>query len=444
MPTSQKSSQNLMPNAEKCLLAACMLEPGALALAAQEINPDILLSERHRTIYKALLRLMQKGRQIDVVTLTDELGSKLQNIGGISVILDIMGSLPTAAHIQEYIEIVRRNHSINAIRQVGKQIEALADAAEQGNFEGDIYAEAQDRLLQVTSRQIRKKRIYTLGELIPERLEMYENGIKERSKVKTGFIELDFSLGGLGCGELIVIAARPGMGKTALALDIARYAAKQNNTVLFFSLEMSRDQIIDRLVAAEGHISLWKLRNQRMKDEDWQRCDEALQRLPSEKFLVDDTASITTGEMLAKSMAVKVQSGLDLIVIDYLGLIGDRAGAGRSRNDEVSQAVRNVKTIAKTLNVPVLLLSQLSREVEREGNKRPQLHHLRDSGEVEQTADVVIFIYRPAYYDKRTEEGNTAEIIIAKQRNGPTGTIKMAFLEEYTTFVPLERGANGA
>ncbi len=430
-------------NAEKCLLGSCVIDSGALAIAAQTVEPDMFYSAQHRIIYEALLALMQAGRPIDIAILTDYLGSRLNEIGGIGTIVEIFSLVPTSAHVQEYAEIVRRNAGIRGVYKAGLQIQQLAmDAAEEGSDE-ELYAKAQERLLEITSKQVRRKRVYALGELLPERWGSYEAGVTERSKVRTGFADLDASLGGLGCGDVIVIAARPGMGKTALALGIARNVADKHK-VLFFSLEMSRDQIVDRLVAAEAQIDLWKLRNKRLNEDDWRRGAQALAKLPKDNFFIDDTSNITTGEMMAKSMALKVERGLDLVVIDYLGLVGDKAGPGRSRNDEVSLAVRNIKAMAKTLNIPVVLLSQLSREVERDSDKKPQLFHLRDSGEVEQTADVVIFIYRPAYYDPETKEGNIAEIIIAKQKNGPTGTMTLAFLEEYAKFVPLERRITGA
>ncbi|MBR1885847.1 MAG: replicative DNA helicase [Schwartzia sp.] len=440
MPTAERiPPQNI--EAEQAVLSAMLLTKEAIAAAAEILRPDDFYRDAHRRVFEAILDLFQRGEAADLVTVTEQLKKtdQLERVGGIAFVSSLGTLVPTASNIQYHSRIVlekaRLRHLIEAATEIAG--EAYEDSMELD----DLMNSAAQKMLAVTGRGS-EGGTKSIGELVMEVFRKTE----EREKLKnaltglaSGFADLDKLTSGFQPSDLILVAARPSMGKTAFTLNIASYVAvKLKQPVAFFSLEMSNTQLVQRMLCAEGAIDSQALRAGNMDDDDWERLIIASDRLSSAPIYIDDTPGITVTELRSKARRIKNEHGLALIVIDYLQLMQGRTGKNsENRQQEISEISRSLKALARELAVPVIALSQLSRSVEARQVKRPMLSDLRESGSLEQDADIVMFLYREDYYDKETENANITEVIIAKHRNGPIDSVNLFFEKRFTKFTGI-------
>lgn len=420
--------------AEQSVLASMLIDSEAVTVAAEILKSEDFYREAHGAIFAAMGAVADRREPVDLITVSDELRGRgeLDKIGGLTYLAKLSNLLPSAATVQYYANIVREKARRRAVIRATAEIARMAYDGEVETR--DLLAKAEESIFAV-SREVAAGKIRRLGDILDKRwTELYNTrGQKGVIGVKTGFKDLDLALGGLQRSDLIILAARPSMGKTAFEMQMGQNVARSGGKVLKFSLEMAADQLADRVVCAEAEIDSQAIKARALSEELWDKGALAAADWFGRDFFVDDESSITTTDIRAKARRVKAMHGLDLVMIDYLGLIGDRPSRNVSTNDHVGSMVNRLKAMAKELQIPVVLLCQLSREVTRRADKRPTLADLRDSGEIEQTADVVIFLHRPEYYDPQDQPG-VAEVIIAKHRNGPTGTIRLQFDKQYARF----------
>ncbi|MGG3800407.1 replicative DNA helicase [Metabacillus fastidiosus] len=427
--------------AEQAVLGAIFLEPSSLVLASEVLIPEDFYRATHQKIYNAMLTLADKGEPVDLVTVTSILADQelLEEIGGVSYLSDLANSVPTAANIEYYSKMVEEKSILRRLIRTATQI--ATDGYSREDEVQVLLGEAEKRIMEVAQKKnvgafqnIKDVLVQTY-----DNIELLHNRKGETTGIPTGFTELDRMTAGFQRNDLIIVAARPSVGKTAFALNIAQnVATKTDENVAIFSLEMGADQLVMRMLCAEGNIDAQNLRTGNLTAEDWGKLTMAMGSLSNAGIYIDDTPGIRVGDIRAKCRRLKQDSGLGMVLIDYLQLI---QGNGRTdnRQQEVSEISRSLKELARELKVPVIALSQLSRGVEQRQDKRPMMSDIRESGSIEQDADIVAFLYRDDYYDKETENKNIIEIIIAKQRNGPVGTAQLAFVKEYNKFVNLER-----
>jgi replicative DNA helicase len=428
--------------AEQAVLGAIFLEPSSLTLASEILMPEDFYRASHQKIFNVMLKLADKGEPVDLVTVTAELADAklLEEVGGVSYLSDLANSVPTAANIEYYARIVEEKSLLRRL------IRTATNIAQDGYTREDeidiLLNEAERSILEVSQRK-RTGMFQNIKDILVQtydNIEMLHNRKGEITGIPTGFTELDRMTAGFQRSDLIIVAARPSVGKTAFALNIAQnVATKTDENVAIFSLEMSAQQLVMRMLCAEGNINAQNLRTGSLTPEDWGKLTMAMGSLSNAGIYIDDTPGIRVSEIRAKCRRLKQEKGLGMVLIDYLQLI---QGSGRNRENrqqEVSEISRSLKALARELDVPVIALSQLSRSVEQRQDKRPMMSDIRESGSIEQDADIVAFLYRDDYYDKETENKNIIEIIIAKQRNGPVGTVQLAFIKEYNKFVNLER-----
>lgn len=426
--------------AERSILGAILLDSQVCNQAIELLRLEDFFLDSHRRIFDKMIVLSERMTPIDLVTLREELqrAGEFEQIGGATYIASLIDGVPRTDNIEPYAKIVKAKSMLRKLITASNQIVALAFEEED---EPDVIIDkAEQMIFQIAEDRVRQGFQY-VGDVAHRRLEQIEQmaGRPEMiTGVPTGFTDFDRMTSGLQRQELIVIAGRPSTGKTALALNMAQYAAKNANVVGIFSLEMSAEQLVSRLLCSEARVDAHRLRTGYLNREEWARLADALRRLCETKVYIDDTPGIGVMEMRAKSRRLKAEHGLDLLIIDYLQLM---AGRGRieSRQQEVSQISRDLKSLAKELEVPVVALSQLSRAPEQRTEHKPQLSDLRESGAIEQDSDVVAFIYREELYNPTDENQGVAELIIGKQRNGPTGTVPLAFLKEFTRFENMWR-----
>lgn len=430
---------------EKALLGAVMLRPAAINEIIDFVTPDAFYADKHRLIFEAMLELSSRSEPIDLLSLSARLKDKsaLEKIGGNTYLSELLNSVPSSTNVAHYASIVRRKYVLRALIDAADHIAKLGYNEEQEIDQ--TLDQAEKRVFEITGRGTTHKFVgikETLGEAW-ERLDHLHNSKDEIRGVHTGFKGIDDKLAGFQKSDLIILAARPSVGKTSLALDIARQAATNYNIpVGIFSLEMSAQQLVDRMLAAESKVDAWKLRTGRISnDNEFQLLRDALDRLSSAPIYIDDQAQTNVLRMRSVARRLKSEHGLGLIVVDYLQLMMPNTGrASDSMVQQVTEISRGLKALARELDVPVLALSQLSRAVEQRGGK-PRLSDLRDSGSIEQDADVVMFIHR----DKNQEgdRENITEILIEKHRNGPTGKVELYFDDKKTTFLPVEKSNFG-
>ena len=428
--------------AEESVLGAILLDNDAIIKVADILQIDDFYRPDHQAIYSAVITLYEKRMPLDVVTLTDELerSKQLKNIGGASTIAGLTNRVPSAANAVHYAQIV---HEKAILRRV---ISAATTMTELGFKEDrpvdEIVDECQRLIFKVAENSV-KQDFEPVKEILIRSFERIDELHRDKGKtrgVATGFKDLDNILSGLQASDLIIIAARPSMGKTSFALNMAQFAAVQSKLpVGFFSLEQSKDQLIDRLVAGEAGVDSWKLRTGNLVNEDFERLNYAMGMLADAPLFIDDSPNMTVMEVRTKARRLQAEHGLSLLVIDYLQLMQGRQSKDANRVQEISDISRGLKGIARELNVPVIALSQLSRAVEQRPNHVPVLSDLRESGSIEQDADIVMFIYREDYYNPETEKKNIAEIHIRKHRNGPVGQIDLFFMPEQTKFRTIDR-----
>ncbi|MFY9175109.1 MAG: replicative DNA helicase [Peptococcia bacterium] len=427
--------------AEQALLGSMMLDLEAVNIASEILQPEDFYRESHRVIFLALLDLEVRGEPIDMITLTEELRQQnnLEKVGGVSYVATLANIVPSAANARYYANIIEEKAILRRLIQFANNI--ASRCYEDSEETHELLDSAERAILEIAGNRSTGG-LVPVKEVIGDTLEKIEYlaGKKGRiTGVPSFFTDLDNMTSGWQPSDLIIVAARPSMGKTSLCLNIAQNAAIRGKIpVAIFSLEMSKEQLVQRLMSSEAMIDQHKLRTGRLLDEEWVRLTRAVQPLSTAKLFIDDTPAISILELRARARRLKAEKGLGLIVIDYLQLM-QVGGRIESRQQEISEISRSLKALARELNVPVIALSQLSRAVEQTAEKKPSLSHLRESGALEQDADLVMFIYRDDYYNPESEKPGIAELIIAKHRNGPTGSVELGFIKEFTKFVNLDR-----
>ena len=429
--------------AERFILGCVLLDNQTLNQAAEKLTADDFFLISHKKIYTQMLGLYEAGNRIDPVALGEELRrvGELEMVGGPAYIASLFADVPRFSNIENYVRIVKDKSTLRRIILTSNLAMSLAYDDEQSP--ADVLAQIEKEIMEISESTI-KKDFVRIGDHADATLTQIENCAARQSAVTglaAGFSDLDYITSGFQRGDLLILAARPSIGKTALALNIARNAARDldaegnRNVIGVFSLEMSTEQLISRVLCCDARIDAHRMRSGYIGRDEWRRLALAVGNLKETELYIDDSAGITLTEMRAKARKLKSKMGrLDLLIVDYIGLVNP-IGRPRSEQEAVAQISRGLKVLAKELNVPVLALSQLSRAPEnRTGNHRPQLSDLRSSGSIEQDADVVMFIYREEVYKPETDKQNIAEIIVAKQRNGPTGSVELVFLKQLTRF----------
>lgn len=434
-------------DAEASLLGAILIDSDAIVKVADIVQARDFYDPKHERIYEAILQLYEKHQPIDVLTLADQLKGTgfIDFIGGASYLTQLTNFVPTAAHVEQYAEIVAQK----ALRR--RLIKASQDIVELGYKEDQalqaLIEEAESKLFEVSQRHI-KQDISSLESILSDSFERLDELHKDKGKVRgvpTGFKDLDNILAGLQKSDLFILAARPSMGKTAFSLNLAHNVAlKAEVPVLVFSLEMSKEQLVDRLLAMESGVDAWALRTGNLTDADFEKLGHAMGALSEAQIYIDDTPGITVSDLRTKARREAHLRPLGLIIVDYLQLMsgGARFGGDGNRVQEISEISRGLKGIARELNVPLIALSQLSRSVESRSPQIPQLQDLRESGSIEQDADVVAFIYREDYYNPESERKNITDIFIKKHRNGPTGAVELFFDREKQRFRSIDTKHN--
>jgi replicative DNA helicase len=427
--------------AEMSVLGCLMLDKDAIIKIGDVIHPDDFYEARNKIIYEAMVELFQKNVTIDILTLTNLLEEKkvLDKVGGSSYLTEVVNTVPSAANVTHYAFIVRKKGTLRRLISSSGEITNLA-FSEDGEIE-KILDTAEQKLFSVSQKHL-KQNFVSITSVLHSTFERIDELHREKGKLRglpTGFLDLDKLLGGLQKSDLVVLAARPSMGKTSLALDLMRnIAVSAKVPVGIFSLEMSKDQLVDRLLSSQSDVNLWKIRTGNLNDEDFERIGEAMGTLSEAPIFIDDAAGSNIMEVRTKARRLQMEHNVGLIVVDYLQLMEGRSQENRVQ--EVSEISRALKILARELNVPVLALSQLSRGVENRPDKVPQLSDLRESGSIEQDADVVMFIYREDMYKgKDSKRPNIAELHIKKHRNGPTGQVDLYFDADKTSFRNLDK-----
>ncbi|WP_239615426.1 replicative DNA helicase [Cohnella mopanensis] len=432
--------QNL--EAEQAVLGAILLEAEALIASMERLKAEDFYSVSHQRIFDAMVALNDDNQPIDLVTLTARLQDlgQMEEVGGIMYLTKLANAVPTAANVEYYAQIVEEKSILRRLIRTATQIVSNGYATE--DDVGVLLNDAEARIMEISSRRSATGFISIRDVLMEvfEKVEFLYNHKGGVSGIPSGFVDLDKMTNGFQRSDLIIVAARPSVGKTAFALNVAQnVAVRASETVAIFSLEMSAPQLVQRIVCAESNVDATRMRTGHLEGDDWEKLSMAIGALSEAQIYIDDTPGITVSDIRAKCRRLKKEKGLGMILIDYLQLIQGRGKAGENRQQEVSEISRTLKQIARELEVPVIALSQLSRGVEQRQDKRPMMSDLRESGSIEQDADIVAFLYRDDYYDKESEKKNIIEIIIAKQRNGPVGTVELVFLKNFNKFVSLDR-----
>lgn len=424
------------------LIGAILIDEEVLADISDKVRANDFYDKRHQMIFDAMMRLYEHHKPVDLLTLSDELQKKdeLDVVGGSSYLTELTNYVPTAAHAAAYAEMVAQR----AVRR--RLIKASADIAEMGYDDDantqEILERAESELFSVSDASL-KQDLVSLEQILTESFDRMEELHKDKGKlrgVRTGWRDLDNMTAGLQRSDLIILAARPAMGKTTLVTNLAyNVAAKENQAVLFFSLEMSKEQLVDRMLADASGVDAWNIRTGNLSDSDFEKLSEAMGEMAEAPIFIDDTPGLTVLEMRTKARRQAHTHPLGLIIVDYLQLMQGSGRDNGNRVQEVSEISRGLKLIARELNVPVIALSQLSRSVENRSPQIPQLADLRESGSIEQDADIVAFIYREAYYNPETDRTNITDLILAKHRNGPVGKVELFFHPERLRFMSLEK-----
>ena len=428
--------------AERAVIGAMMLNADAIMVCSELLTSDEFYQQQYGIIFDALVEMYKDGVGADLVTLQNKLREKevTPELYSVEYLGELLASVPTSANVKFYAEIVHEKAVLRRLIRVSEQV--TKDCYMDSQPLEDILEDTEKSVFDVI-QQRGGSEFEPIRDVVLRTLDSIEKAAKQKGNItglETGFRDLDAKTAGLQKSDLILIAARPAMGKTAFVLNIAEYVAlHSNSTIALFSLEMSKEQLVKRMLAMNSMVDSQKIRTGDLEDDDWDKLVGSVRKIGNSNLVIDDTSGITASELRSKCRKLKIEQGLDLVIIDYLQLM---TGAGKrksdSRQQEISDISRSLKVMARELNVPVIALSQLSRAVESRPDKRPMLSDLRESGAIEQDADIVMFIYRDEYYNPDSEKKGVAEVIVAKQRSGATGPVELAWLSQYTKFGNLE------
>ncbi|QQY80792.1 replicative DNA helicase [Keratinibaculum paraultunense] len=426
--------------AEQSVLGAMLINQEAINTAIEQLAPEDFYKEANKEIFKAMIELYKRNEPVDIITLSEELKRKdiLENIGGVTYLTSLSGGVAISSNIKYYCDIVEEKALLRQL--IASCDEIMAKSYEASEEVNSIIEQAEKKIFDITQGR-HKGGFAPIKDVLLESFSKIEEMAAregELTGLTTGFIDIDSKLSGMQKSDLILLAARPSMGKTALGINIATNAAiKANASVAIFSLEMSKEQLAQRMISSISHVNLQNIISGRLKEEEWLKIINGIAPLSQSNIFIDDTAGISLMEIKAKCRKLKIEKGLDLIVIDYLQLMQSEM-KHENRQQEISAISRGLKALAKEMDCPVLALSQLSRAPELRSDHRPILSDLRESGAIEQDADVVLFLYRDEYYNEDTDKKNIGEVIIAKHRNGPTGTVELVWKQEFTKFLNKE------
>lgn len=427
--------------AEQSVIGSMIIDREAIVVAAGILHEEDFYGKQYGTVFKAMVELNDEGKPVDLVTLQDRLKEKgvPPEISSLEFVRDLIAAVPTSANIKYYANIVAEKATLRKLIRLNEEIANICYTGQE-SLEY-ILEETEKKTFELVQKRNGSDYV-PIREIVMEAIDRIESASRTKGVVTgipTGFIDLDYRLAGMQPSDLILIAARPSMGKTSFVLNIAQYVAfKQHQTVAVFSLEMSKEQLVNRLFSLESKVDSQHIRTGNLSDLEWEKLIESAGIIGKSNLIIDDTPGISVSELRSKCRKYKLEHDLKVVIIDYLQLM---AGSGRtdSRQQEISDISRSLKALARELEVPVVALSQLSRAVEQRPDHRPMLSDLRESGAIEQDADVVMFIYRDDYYNKDTDIKGIAEVIIAKQRNGPIGTVNLAWLPDYTKFANIQK-----
>ena len=428
--------------AEQAVIGSMLIDKDAIMSAVEVLKPEDFYREDNKIIYEAILNLYNRAEPVDIITLKTELQTmkQLETVGGLEYIAQLPDKVPTTANVEQYIKIIEEKSTLRTLIKTANDLISL----------GYDQTQEVENLLDTAERKIfdviqdRNQKGYTsIKDILVDtftQLEQLYNQKQHITGVPTGFADLDYITAGLHKSDLVIVAARPAMGKSAFALNLATNAAvKSNIPVAIFSLEMSKEQMTNRILCSEAMVDSNKVRTGKIEDDDWQKLAEASGNLSQAQIYIDDTPGISIMEIRAKARKLKLEKNIGMIVIDYIQLVQASSRKSGSREQEISEISRSLKILAKEINVPVIALSQLSRSVEQRPDHRPMLSDLRESGAIEQDADIVMFLYRDDYYNPDSDKKNIAEIILAKHRAGSTGTVELLWLGNYTKFANLDK-----
>ncbi len=428
--------------AERSVIGSMIMDKDAITSASEIITGEDFYQNQFGILYDAMLELYNEGKPVDLVTLQDKIKEKdiPEELCSIEFIRELISSVPTSANVKYYAGIVKEK---SVLRRLIKITEGITNEAYMSKEKLEVILEnAEKQVFDIV--QNRSTADFTsIKDVVIQSLASIESAARNKGSVtgvSTGFYDLDYKTAGLQPSDLIIVAARPSMGKTAFVLNIAEnVAVKNDTTTVIFSLEMSKDQLVKRIIAMNSKVDSQAMRTGDLQDEDWLKIVESARNIGSSNLVIDDTPGISVQELRSKCRKLKLEKNLGLVIIDYLQLMSGGSKKAESKQQEVSEISRSLKAVAREINAPVIALSQLSRAVEQRPDKRPMMSDLRESGAIEQDADVIMFIYRDDYYNKESKDAGVSEIIIGKQRNGPTGTVKLAWLSQYTKFANLDR-----
>ena len=426
--------------AEQSVIGSMIIDKNAIAKVLEGLDEEDFYRDGHKVIYKTILEMFRNDIAIDLLTLLEYLKSTdmLERAGGVTYITELSSSVPTTANLSAYIKIVSDKSTLRKLIKASTTI--IEESYNNQSQVENVIDVAEKKIFNIAEKRTSKD-FEPLSDVLERgfaQIEKLFNNKGETTGVSSGFTDLDAKTSGFQSGDMILIAARPSMGKTTFALNIAEHAAlRDHRSVVIFSLEMSKEQLAYKLLCSEANVDMLKLRTGTLEDKDWENIAMAAGPLSKAKIYIDDSAGVTVMEMRSKCRRLKMEFGIDLIVIDYLQLMSGGSSSD-NRQQEVSEISRSIKALAKEMECPVIALSQLSRAPEQRADHRPMLSDLRESGSIEQDADIVMFLYRDEYYNKETEDKNIGECIIAKQRNGPVGTAKLAWLGQYSKFGNLD------
>ena len=429
--------------AEKSVLGSMMIDQEAIGLAAENLNADSFYEPSHQKIFDSILRLYNDRKNVDLITLSDELKSQgnLEDVGGVSYLTVLIDLVPSAANVEHYARIVKEKNIQRQLIKNATQI--IAESYKPGVDIDELVDGAEKLIFQIATARLKQDAMH-IKELIKETIETIDNLYQRKeyiTGISTGFVEFDKMTSGLQKSDLVIVAGRPSMGKSSWAMNVAEHASIENGVgVALFSLEMSKEQLVQRMLCSHGRVDAHKVRSGFLLPSDWPKLTAAAGKLSAAPIFIDDTPAISVLELRTKARRLKASHDIQLIIVDYLQLM---RGSGRadSRQQEISDISRSLKALAREIGVPIIGISQLSRAVESRQDHRPQLSDLRESGAIEQDADLVILLMREEYYNPTEENRGIAEVIIAKQRNGPVGTLKTTFIKEYMKFENLATGS---